>query len=374
MTCVIVNHSKISSFVTWFSYERFWIVTSAEVFVVLSGVVLGMVYGRRLAKSGWEPVVRGLTRRALTLYLAFIAVTLSVVVLSLTGVDVHALADGSGRAADWFLDPRGMDIQAWRDLVLMRSGPWPFEIVALYVWLVAAALPCLAVLRLIGWRPLLAASWALYLAHRIAPGPLTGADFEEVFPILAWQLLFAHGIAIGYHREALNSWVVRHRTTTRRVLLASAVAAMAFMTLAMCNPWADGPSWLHWSVMSPERFAYVYDHYFSLSKLELGRLVNLAVGLPLGYALLASLWTAAQRLQAIFVTLGQQSLGAFILHVYGILITAQFQLADSLWLNAAVQTASVVAIAGILQGLQRRRRPVRETRETQEAHAQPLAA
>jgi hypothetical protein len=27
-----------------------WVVTAAEVFVVLSGVVLGMVYGRRLAR------------------------------------------------------------------------------------------------------------------------------------------------------------------------------------------------------------------------------------------------------------------------------------------------------------------------------------
>jgi hypothetical protein len=43
MTLVIVNHSKMSSLLSWFSYERFWVVTAAEVFVVLSGAVLGMV-------------------------------------------------------------------------------------------------------------------------------------------------------------------------------------------------------------------------------------------------------------------------------------------------------------------------------------------
>src|SRR4030095_2687561 len=74
MTCVIVNHSKLSSLLSWFSYERFWIVTAAEVFVVLSGVVLGMVYGRRLARDGWRAVVRGLGRRALLLYGAFVGV------------------------------------------------------------------------------------------------------------------------------------------------------------------------------------------------------------------------------------------------------------------------------------------------------------
>ena len=40
MTCVIINHSRMSSLLSWFSYQRFWIVTAAEVFVVLSGVVL----------------------------------------------------------------------------------------------------------------------------------------------------------------------------------------------------------------------------------------------------------------------------------------------------------------------------------------------
>src|SRR5690349_18279314 len=87
MTCVIVNHSRLSSFLTWFSYERFWIVTAAEVFVVLSGVVLGMVYGRRLARDGWPAVLRGLARRALLLYAAFVAVTASVLLISRAGID-----------------------------------------------------------------------------------------------------------------------------------------------------------------------------------------------------------------------------------------------------------------------------------------------
>src|SRR6478672_9530786 len=91
MTCVIINHSKLSSLLSWFSYERFWVVTAAEVFVVLSGVVLGMVYGRRLARDGWLAVVRGLSRRALLLYVSFVAVTVSLLMISLSGVDVQSV-------------------------------------------------------------------------------------------------------------------------------------------------------------------------------------------------------------------------------------------------------------------------------------------
>src|SRR5262245_54178958 len=206
MACVIVNHTRMSSLLSWFSYERFWLVTAAEVFVVLSGVVLGMAYGRRLIRNGWATVVTGLGRRALTLYAAFLAVTLSLVVLSLWGIDVGKLANADDRVAGWFLDPRGMDGSAWRDLFLMHSGPWAFKIVSLYVWLVLAAVPCLLALRFVGWRPLLAASWIAYLLYRIAPTQLTGGEFEYVFPILGWQLLFVHGIANRNSRRRVTPW------------------------------------------------------------------------------------------------------------------------------------------------------------------------
>src|SRR5882672_471393 len=92
MCCVIVNHSRLSSLLTWVSYERFWVVTAAEVFVVLSGVVLGTVYGRRLVRDGWRVVVHGLGRRALFLYSTFVGVTVSVLALAAMGIDVGSLA------------------------------------------------------------------------------------------------------------------------------------------------------------------------------------------------------------------------------------------------------------------------------------------
>ena len=350
MTCVIVDHSQMSSLLRWFSYERFWIVTAAEVFVVLSGTVIGMVYGHKLIRDGWLAVVRGLGRRALTLYVAFLAVTLSVLAISLAGLDVHALTTWDDRTAAWFLDPRTMNAGAWRDVVLMRYGPWVFEIVGLYVWLVAAAVPCLLVLHFAGWRPLLAVSWSLYLWYRISPHTLTTAEFESTFPILAWQLLFVHGVAIGYHRERLSAFVARCPTGVPIVV---AGASAAFIVFALCNPSMNGPGWLHWSVVSPQRFTYLYTHYFTLTDLGVGRLLNLAVALPVGFALLTWGWAIARPLGIIFVTLGQQSLGAFVLHVYGILLIEHLPQPDGFWVNTVVQIVLIVAIAAVLYGAQR---------------------
>jgi hypothetical protein len=355
MTCVIVDHSRLWSLLSWFTYERFWVVTAAEVFVVLSGVVLGTVYGGKLVRDGWLAVVKGLGRRALTLYVAFMAVTVSLLLLSVSGLDIRSFTGWDHHDPALFsIDPLTMNMAAWRDLALMRFGPWPFEIVGLYVWLVAAAVPCLLALRLFGWRALLGASWALYLWYRISPHALTSAEFETTFPILAWQLLFVHGIVIGYHRERIRGVVDR---LPKGIPLAVAAAAAVFVVFALCNPWADGPSALHWSVVSPERFTDLYFSYFPLTELGIGRILNLAVALPVGYALLTAFWGLARPFGVVFVTLGQQSLAAFVLQVYAVLLVEHLPMleANNFWVNTLTQVGLVAAIVLLLKSGRRLR-------------------
>jgi hypothetical protein len=270
--------------------------------------------------------------------------------------------DDSG-ALVWTLEPWNITAAAWRDVALMRCGPWAFQIVGLYVWLVAAAVPCLFALKFLGWRPLLAVSWALYICYRIAPHALTSGQFEWTFPLLAWQLLFVHGIAIGYHREQIGTLVAR---CPRVVPLAVIGAAAAFVVFALCNPWAEGPESLHWAVVSPERFSDLYFRYFTLSDLGIGRMLNLAVGLPVGYAILTWGWKLLRPLGIVFVPLGRQSLGAFILHVYGILLIAHLPFADlgEFWTATFVQLALVVVIALLLNARPRFAAPRKPTSGT----------
>ena len=73
---------------------------------------------------------------------------------------------------------------------------------------------CLVILHRAGWRVLLGLSWALYLWYRVEPQALTLSGFETAFPLLAWQLLFVHGIAIGYHRNDVSRFAARLPTST----------------------------------------------------------------------------------------------------------------------------------------------------------------
>jgi hypothetical protein len=315
-------------------------------------------------------VTRRLLRRALVLYSAFIAVTLSILGLAFIGVDVSAVTTWDATAINWFLDPRIMTAANWRDLALLRFGPWPFEIIALYVCLVLIAVPSLMALRFAGWRLLLAASWAVYGWYVISPRGITGAEFETTFPVLAWQLLFVHGITIGYHRDRIRGLAER---CPRPLSIAVVATAVLFMAFALSNPSVTGPAWLRWRVVSPQAFSTLYTRYFSLSDLGPGRLLNLAVALPTGYAMLAwrRLWTVAGPLQDLLATLGQRSLAAFVLHVYGLLLIAHLPPSDQLWINTVVQIVLIGGIAVVLGGWRRMPDPAMQLPPQQ---AEPVAA
>ena len=299
----------------------------------------------------------------------FVGVTVSVLALAAAGIDVRSLAASDGHTPGWFVAPQTMTWTAWRDVLLIRTGPWAFEIIGLYIWLVAAAIPCLLILHRAGWRVLLAASWLLYLWYCVDPHALTMADFESAFPLLAWQLLFVHGIAIGYHRRDVSAFVARMPGITPRV---AALATAAFAMFAFCNPWTDGPTWLQGRVISTELFASLYARYFTLHDLRMGRLLNLSVALPVAYMMLGRYRAMVQPLERVFVVLGQRSLCAFVLHVYGLLLLAHVPLRKGIWINTLAQVTLICVIATVVDGGQRLRE--RRSRDASFADAEPLAA
>jgi hypothetical protein len=108
-----------------------------------------------------------------------------------------------------------------------------------------------------------------------------------------------------------------------------------------------------------------------VASLGVGRLLNLSIALPVAYVMLTRYWALARPFETVFVVLGQRSLGAFVLHVYGLLLLAHLPLPDGIWINTLAQVTLVYTIATLLngaQGLRYRRR------DTSLARAEPLAA
>ena len=75
----------------------------------------------------------------------------------------------------------------------------------------------------------------------------------------------------------------------------------------------------------------------------------------MGYALLTWCWRIARPFGAVFVTLGQQSLAAFIMQVYVVLLVERLPLfqANNFWINTLAQLVLLASMVALLKGAKR---------------------
>jgi hypothetical protein len=328
---VVLNHLAMPSLFQLLTQEAIGPVSGAEIFVALSGIVVGLVYRDRLQRSDLLAVTAALTRRALTLYLTALVVLLGVYVLTLLpGVD--------GRVITTYTNPVTHDsfelypnigrlldypVPGWilRDIVLLRLGPYQFNILGLYVVLLAVAPVMVAALQRRLVAVLLVLSWLLYLSHAVAPASLFQAQFESPFPLLVWQLLFVHGVAAGWYQRELLAW---SRTAAGRVLVVGAVLLQAaMMVFSWSNPFLSN----RWDVrlaLVPDATWNAFDgQWFNRTDLGLGRVLATLVLLVSAYALLSAFWAPLHRLLGWFlVPLGQATLYVFVVHIVVALVLA----------------------------------------------------
>jgi hypothetical protein len=198
---------------------------------------------------------------------------------------------------------------------------------------------------------LLTLSWALYFVNYFAleriPGTatlrLTVAQFEQAFPVLAWQVLFVHGVALGYHRHSVLEFF---GTAVGRALIICSIAATTMLLwFSLNHPLDQLPDWARLTVIPPEQFHNVYQSYFLKYKLGPGRLLNIAVLFVTAFVLLTVFWRPLYRSMGwLFIPLGQESMYVFFVHVYMILLVTNTGLATSggPWLHTAVLATALL--------------------------------
>jgi hypothetical protein len=218
MAILVVNHLHVQSPIEDVTSG---LVSAAEVLVLVSGVVTGMVFGRRWRERGGRETTAMLLRRARKLYVA------SLVVVSLVGL----LTLVPGAATDALTITRGTDAYAFDGplhalvaLVTLAAAPWQFNILGFFVTVIAVTPLLLWALARGQWKAVAAGSAALYAAARAFDLSVLPSASERPFPLLVWQLLFVGGLLIGWHRPAL------HRL--RAATFATAAACAAIMLTA----------------------------------------------------------------------------------------------------------------------------------------------
>lgn len=354
MFVLVIIHIEIFSIYNFAAWERIGVVSGAEGFVLLSGYVTGMVSRRRIQEKGWKDATWKLLDRASRLWQVNVFVILAIAVLSfLPKINLSSIMTftdrGAGQTYNLFPSP-GTPWEIGLALaLLLRIGPHELQILGLYVCLLAVS-P--AVLYLISARrtPLvLALSWMLYFYNSLIHAMPTGAQFENGFPLLTWQLLFLHGLAIGYHRNRV--WNFMRGRWGRPVFLAAVAVFAGFAFWAQNTPNQFIPPYARLSVIPAEVYSRVYGRFMQKNTLGLLRLVDYASVLIVLYAVLTRLWAPIRKTFGwFFIPIGQASLYVFIIHVPIVAIVNNFlpfgfsAAPPRLWINTAAHTLALAAI------------------------------
>ncbi len=355
---LFASHFDFFSALMYVGWERVGVVSTAEIFVILSGMVVGMVYGKKIKISGFGAALPGIYKRAADLYRINIMIILMVALIRyLPGIDSTIITTfhdtGSGQTYQLYPPLDASIFTVISKALLLQIGPHQFQIVGLYVVLFVLFTPLSLFLLSKGkiWA-LLAISWILYLINAGAD-PFyrpTNAQFEYAFPILSWQLIYVHGIAAGYYKREMGRFL--YSAWGSRLVYLCAILSFGFFLLTWNHPLPQFPDWAKLHFIAPDDFYYIYNHYFLKNQLGILRVVNAAVLFVSVYALMTALWKPLNQLLGwFFIPLGQASLYVFFVHIFLLLLIANTRWTDAnhFWVNSLIHTGLMLFVWGTVK-------------------------
>ncbi len=319
---MVIDHMGGASFLYPFTGGNRFFVSAAEGFIFLSGLMVGLIYGRRIDRDGLAQVQLRLLRRAFTLY----GVTLG---LTFTFVGLSRLA-----GMPWLQDVEPLTPALAVALLTLHHTYYLVDVMLLYTLALAIA-PLALLLVHSGHTTIVVALsvglWALFQVfptQATVPWEITNND---TFRFSAWQLWFFGGMVIGYHRDAL--WARLRRIPLRPAIVTLVAAAAVLVVLRLVLPDATA------------------ERIFDKTYVRPTRVAAFAVFFPLFYLALTYAWSPLERaLGWLLLPFGQNALYVYAMHLFAVFFSALvlpyvpfFDRANP-WLNTLVQVLAVLAI------------------------------
>ncbi|WP_321822213.1 MULTISPECIES: OpgC domain-containing protein [unclassified Burkholderia] len=355
MTIVHIEYFSALSLLAW---ERLGFVTAAEWFVILSGFVLGKIGRSRIAQLGWTTTAWKSVSRGTKLYLVNVVLILVPIALQPLGfVNTAALTRfvDEATATVYPLYPAAdARVEDWFNAVLLlRGGPHQAQVLGLYAMLMIFIVPPLlaAFRRLPSALLALAASFALYVWHLLVPFRWSDMQFENAFPLAAWQFPFVAGMFAGWFSSE-TQLLLAHGA--RRLLLYAFCATGAIVMLVIAQAHLDPftPAWAKLHLLPHGAIESLYLGYAQKNELGPLRLIDDFCLLVALHALLRSQWPRIGPVVGpVLVPVGKASLYCFVVHVVLVLIASQivpFGLRPPRWIEGTAIHAVAIAALWLL--------------------------
>jgi hypothetical protein len=277
--------------------NRFWF-SAAEGFVVLSGLVFGMVYGGIALKEGLRAAQIKAIKRAFTLY----KLTIGITFIS----TIAAFAFGFGWAQDV---PMPSIPEFIFNVLTLRQVVYLTDIPLMYTLFLAIAPLGLWLLHKGRTDVLMLLSGALwvyaYTTRTYLPWTIIGG---YSFNLGSWQLLFFSAMAMGYHWDWLKEKL-------GRIPRVSYLLVSTTLFVWLINFYNSDVAYLDPIVPGGDTNALLFE-LFRKSVVGPGRLLATVIVFQFAYLVATMLW---KPLQAAFgwllVPLGQNSLYGYTMHV-----------------------------------------------------------
>ena len=344
--CIFLDHVP-NNILAEFTLQSVMFADAAEIFILISGYTVGMVYGRAMERQGFLVAGIRVYHRVWQLYVAhvFLFMVFMAMVSYTEGALNKSLYAEEFGATNFLNEPGLALVQA----LILQFQPAFMDILPLYIVLLAILPLVLAVFR--SWpAAVYLASFALWLAvqldHRIALSAYPGPDQVWFLNPFAWQALFLLGAWFGWRNiRGGVSWL------SHRWLLWLA-AALSLMALLIRFNWTLHGLYDPIPVLVSGKLLWPF-----LSKTDLGflRLVNmLAIALLVARLIRPQARFLASSAAWPFLVCGRNSLYIFclgiLLSVLGHLVLNEFF--GGLAMQFAVSVAGVVimiAVAALLE-------------------------
>lgn len=347
---LVVNHIHLDS---GLEHVTATFISAAEILVAVSGLVVGMVFGRRWRTEGPRVATGALLRRARKLYLASLAVVALVGALTVVpGLATETLTSSPRNPTEdlYAFDGLARTLVA---VVTLEAGPWQFNILGLFIVLLAVSPVAFWALDRGWWAPLVAVSITLFALGRTWHVDVLPSQSERPFPILVWQALFVHALVLGWHRERITATLRRHRRVIAKAVFATAIlAAYVQLQLRGADPLGLNPT-LGLTPADWERFHASYFDKTTLDPVRIGVMLSVAGGV---YLLAQHFTAVAQRAFGwLLLPLGRNSFYVFIVHAFVCLAAASVPAFAGDGIGAAGNTMVQVACLALLLVMVRRR-------------------
>ncbi|ANY23135.1 OpgC domain-containing protein [Gordonia terrae] len=295
-------------------------VDGMSAFVMLSGIVLGLVYQRWVARHGLAFAYRRLAKRIVVLYLCQLVIALVAVAAALAGhrwltllLPVDGWADGIRLALTMQYLPSGGNILLlYMVLLISAFGLFPLLRRGWWIWVLAASLG-LYVFSLI-YSP----GWFYLSAYQAAP---------HIQNVAGWQIMFVPALVIGWN---WSTWKVPEFVD--RWLVAIVVVALA-VALFFHFGIDHGP----WAHLEP----YVAD------KLDFrpARAIGAYLAIPAVYGLFRLLlkWWHHDWLRPLVMT-GTRSLDSYVIQAIA-LVVVPIHIAHRPWNSVTMDAVALLVFA-----------------------------